>query len=218
MPSSPNGPCRTGNDDVGAEQAARRARSASSLAVVASSAPSRSMRDGERPRGRPRAGPPRTDAPLSQRDVVLGRAPAGEDGDPHGVGVVGVVAPASWSAVGVRVGVEAPDDDRHRRALLGLLAARRGPGASTMPSSSGSVDVLRASCSTLKPASVSVVDRVGLGCSPVTSGTVDRRRLLGDRERDGRALVDLRAAGRVLRAARCPGRWSSDSCSVTRRP
>ena len=60
-------------------------------------------------RARPRA--------LRQRDLVLARAAAGEDGDPHGVGVLG----------GRRLErlLEAADDDDHAAALVDLDAGGR---------------------------------------------------------------------------------------------
>ena len=98
VPSSPNGPCSTGNTRRRRPAARRRG---------AARAPRRRTLHARRARSRRRrtswpaaATPSRTDAAGGERDVVLGRAPAGEDGDPHGVG--------PGAGVGVGVGVAVP--------------------------------------------------------------------------------------------------------------
>ena len=104
VPSSPNGPCSTGNDDVRVEQPAARARARAARRRASPSARAdRSPASARRGRSRPArvSWPPRLEAVEHrprrlERDVVLARAPAGQHHDSHGVpvagGVVGVVS------------------------------------------------------------------------------------------------------------------------------
>ena len=156
---------------------------------------------------------PRAPRPPSQRDLVLGRAPAGRGRRPSRrrprvAAVAGVVVPPS----GLSVGVELPDDDRHRRALLGLLPPA-GSCSMTMPSSSGASTSL-ALRSTSKPAARQRRDRRRLRPRRSRRAPSTSLRLLGDRERDRRALASICAPPPGLCASTVPGSSSSVSCSV----
>ena len=116
------GPVQGREDRVGPEQPAAGAqRDLLALARPAAVARQLHPRDVVARRGQPLA----HRGGRAQRDVVLGRSAAGQDGDPHGVVPVCRAGAGRRAALGVEVGVELADHDRHLRALLDLLAAGR---------------------------------------------------------------------------------------------
>ena len=208
MPSSPNGPCSTGKRDVGAQQPAARIER-ERLAVRPAPAAVALEQHRDRPRGPPAATPADRRLRRGERDLVLRRAPAVQDRDPHGVGVgVGV-------GVGSGVGdLEAADGDRHPSSPAGAASSGLGSWSTTIPSSSGVSTSCRCT-RTWKPASSSVVARVVLG-RVEHAGHRHVGRRLGDDERDGAAGFDQLRAGRgILRAAPCRARRPRSSRSVT---
>ena len=133
----------------------------------------------------------------AQRDLVLGRSAAGEDGDPHGVVPVLVVrASCVVPPSGLRSGLNLPTTIVTFEPFLAFLPPV-GLCSSTTPSPSGESDVLAL-----------LVDHEALPGQRrdrrrrVLAGHVghgDLAGLLGHRERDRRARVDLRAALGALR-------------------
>ena len=178
MPSSPNGPCSTGNT-ASAPSSPRPGAQRQLLAVVRH-VPSRSSSTEQRlVAGRAQALAHRRAA--RERDLVLGRAPAGEDGDPHWRRP-GVASPPSVPASGSAGGVKLPTTIVTRAALAWPCRRPADPASSTMPSSSSLGHLDDACARTLKPASDELLDRVVLvGADGVRH--VDLRGRLGDDER-----------------------------------
>ena len=125
VPSSPNGPCSTANT-TSAPSSPRPARSCTS-SPSCSQVPSTLQRQlddvvarGAQPGGHRRA--------AGDRDLVLGRTPAGQHDDPHGGDGVVVVRRRRRrrrGRIGIEIGVERADRDRHRRAAVELGARLR---------------------------------------------------------------------------------------------
>ena len=133
MPSSPNGPCRTGKATSAVEQAAGGAQ----LDLVAVGEPAPVALDQDRDHLVARLAQAVGDrGARAQRHLVLARAPAAQHRDPHQGGPVVVVGRGSWSWWSAEL--ELADEDGHE-----LAGARRVPAlgdcSTTRPSSFGSV-------------------------------------------------------------------------------
>ena len=218
MPSSPNGPCSTGNTTSAPSRPPPGVERELGAVVQPGARSARSAR--RAPRARPPRRP-RARTRRAQRDVVLGRAPAGQ-------------TTATLTGVGARAAVRRLGGRRRLRVQRRLEAARRrsspaspcaagrrppGPGRCTMPSWS-IVSTVSSPCTrTSKPASRSVPAR-GVALLVDDVGHVDLRRRLGHDERRPRCPCPPARPRRGPGAARCPDPRPSDSSSVTsaRRP
>ena len=203
VPSSPNGPCRTGKA-TSAPSSPRPGRERELLAVAA--ARCRRARASRRTTSWPASSQAGGDAlAAGQRDVVLRRAPARRarrraSGARAGVGassssgVVVVSVPGS----GFSAGLEAADGDRHRRAALDLVAV--GPGRLLLHEAVlvGRVDRL--------PPRRRPRSRAATAASSRGSASARRRRA-----RRRAWARSRRSASPSRRAAACPARASGSS-------
>ena len=183
MPSSPNGPCSTGNDGVRAQQPAARRAAPAPRRRASTRRRARAARRAPRARPRPR---PRARTRPSPARLVLGRAPAGEDGDPHGVGRR---RRRRRRASGRGRRSKRADGDRHRRRPSVALRRRAaGVWSITTPSCVGS----RRSVVSLSGDLEAGVPRARSRASSTVVGRHvrhrDLRRRLGDDQLDRRAL------------------------------
>ncbi len=223
MPSSPNGPCRIGSTTSTWPSVAAGAEFATtgSVSTLASGSSPRREASSQRPvavdldhdrlvavrveRGHDRAR-------RRDRDVVLARASAREDGDPY--------APAHGSVV--VVSTKRPT--KRVTSELGLAwVLPTGSCETTMPSNVGS-SVSSSTTRVRKPACSSVVCAMATSCV-VTSGISRRRWALRHGDGDGRALGAFGSSARRLashdagglvgvlvdRDTLNPPRWSSDA-------
>ena len=216
MPSSPNGPCSDREDDVGAEQAARRRAAPPRAPSCVHVAVARDAHVDDLVAGlaQARRAPPRREAARRRARTSARR----QDRDPHAWrggrgGVVGVgrrrrvVGGGSWACWS-----KLPDGDRHRASRLGLLAA---------PTGSGEHDaVLVLGRSTSCVVALRLEARVGAACrtasarlSPVHVG--HRRPASGSLATVSVTVepCGLRAGRRVLADSTVPGSLVGRSCS-----